>query len=362
MEDIVVHRFGRQGAHPKIYIQAGLHADEVAGTLVLERLVRLLEVDDRLGRIPGEVIVVPHCNPRGLGQFVLGRHLGRFDVQDGRNFNRGFPDLAEDVISTLERLDAKARTRERAVEIGQSLLRSYDAKGDGDRLRLHLMQLSWGAEMVIDVHSDMEAILHMYSSQTTWPGVKPLAERLDIAIVLLADVSAATPFDEAHGEAWRRIGLYLGEHGAPPSYPTCACTVELRGLADVDEGLTMRDAKAFHAFLADAGAAVSESRVMPQTDTIAPAELAAVDMVPSPCFGIIVPLKAPGSRVRKGDTLARIFDPAEKDARSGWTEIVSAVDGMLFARWHQRVIGKGMSICKIVAMQAPERGTTRLLD
>ncbi|MGD9479210.1 hypothetical protein [Shinella sp. G-2] len=58
----------------------------------------------------------------------------------------------------------------------------------------------------------------------------------------------------------------------------------------------------------------------------------------------------------------RIFDPAEKDARSAWTEIVSAVDGILFARWHQRVIDKGMSIGKIVAMQAPEKGTRRLLD
>lgn len=356
MEDILVHRFGRPGAHPRIYLQAGLHADEVAGTLVLDRLARLLEAEERHGRIAGEIVVVPHCNPAGLGQFVLGRHLGRFDLRDGRNFNRGFPDIADEVIAALDGLDKDDLTHARVVEIGRSILDAARPANAGDRLRAHLLKLSFGADIVVDVHSDMEAILHLYSSQASWPGVKALAGRLAVPVVMLTDVSANSPFDEANSNAWCKIQDYLRQHGAQLR-PVSSCTVELRGLADVGEALAERDASAFHAFLIDAGAIRADSPVMP-ADTIRPIALEAVEMMPSPCSGVLVPLKAPGDRVRKGDVLARILDPASR----GWTDIVSPVDGLVFARWHQRVIERGMSVCKIAADHAPERRAARLLD
>ncbi|MCB1918412.1 MAG: succinylglutamate desuccinylase/aspartoacylase family protein, partial [Candidatus Competibacteraceae bacterium] len=54
-----VHRYGAPGARPKAYFQAALHADEIPGLLVAQRLLRELEQAQTEGRILGEVIVVP---------------------------------------------------------------------------------------------------------------------------------------------------------------------------------------------------------------------------------------------------------------------------------------------------------------
>src|SRR5262245_37608357 len=83
-EKLLVYRFAGGGSGPRIYLQAALHAHEVSATMALHRLTELLETAERAERVIGEIIVVPHCNPAGLIQFAYGRHLGRFDMIDGR--------------------------------------------------------------------------------------------------------------------------------------------------------------------------------------------------------------------------------------------------------------------------------------
>ena len=43
----------------KVYLQAGLHADEMPGVLVLQHLMALLDEAEKRGQILGEVLVVP---------------------------------------------------------------------------------------------------------------------------------------------------------------------------------------------------------------------------------------------------------------------------------------------------------------
>src|SRR5580658_3193012 len=74
----------------KIYVQSTLHADETPAmltTVLLKR--RLLELEAQ-GALAAEIVVVPVANPVGLGQYVLGQFLGRFDLGSGKNFNRHF--------------------------------------------------------------------------------------------------------------------------------------------------------------------------------------------------------------------------------------------------------------------------------
>ena len=86
--------FGAPGTGEKVYLQAGLHADEIPGMLVLHYLKRLLSQAERRGELRGEIILVPVANPPGLAQVLLSGGVGRFDLASGRNFNRDFPDLA----------------------------------------------------------------------------------------------------------------------------------------------------------------------------------------------------------------------------------------------------------------------------
>jgi predicted deacylase len=88
--EIEVLRFGAPGARPKAYLQAGLHADELPGMLVLRVLAGLLEGSE----VIGEVVVVPVANPIGLAQQVQGYLRGRYEDNSAGNFNRGYADLA----------------------------------------------------------------------------------------------------------------------------------------------------------------------------------------------------------------------------------------------------------------------------
>ncbi len=42
---ITVYPYGAKGARPKAYLQAGIHADEIPGMLVLHHLVRRLRLE-----------------------------------------------------------------------------------------------------------------------------------------------------------------------------------------------------------------------------------------------------------------------------------------------------------------------------
>ena len=83
------------GARPKAYLQAGLHADELPGMLVLRVLAGLLEREE----VSGEVVMVPVANPIGLAQQVQGYLRGRYEANSAGNFNRGYADLAESVAA-----------------------------------------------------------------------------------------------------------------------------------------------------------------------------------------------------------------------------------------------------------------------
>ena len=62
-------RFVGDGHGPTVHLQAGVHADEIAGMLVLHLLIQRLHVAEAQGRFKGSVTVVPQANPLGIGQF-----------------------------------------------------------------------------------------------------------------------------------------------------------------------------------------------------------------------------------------------------------------------------------------------------
>lgn len=362
-EKLLVYRFAGRGGAPRVYLQGALHADEVSATVALHALTKLLDAAEQVGQVIGEITVVPHCNPAGLRQFTHGRHLGRFDMTDGRNFNRSFPDLAGTVIDRLERMPREARTRAAAVAIGQAAIAERgDAHNAGDQLRLKLLQLSWGADIVIDVHADMEAILHIYSSLDCWPVMEGVAQRLGVQVAILADESADLPFDEAHSMAWRQIAGHLAEEGGRRA-ETASCTVELRGLADVEHTLALQDAAALFGFLADIGAVSPADALAPPARPVTVTNLEGVEMVRSPRDGVLVHCAALGERVAPGHRIARVLDTGERDQARQWVDVTASTEGVIFARWHQRAILAGMPICKIAGSRREVMDAgARLLD
>ncbi|MGQ3214573.1 MAG: hypothetical protein ACT6U0_05425 [Shinella sp.] len=361
-DGIVVHRFGLPGARPKIYLQGALHADEVSATMALAELVGLLEKADAAGEVRGEIVVVPHCNPLGAKQFVLGRHLGRFSL-DGRNFNRAFPQVGERVVEELKLLGPDRQTTNEVLYIGAKILGSLTRVGAPiERLQAALMELAWGSDVIVDVHADMEATLHLYTSEKAWPVFQHLAQRFDVPVVILADKSADSPFDEVHGEAWDLINAHLAEGTEQPGFRTAGCTLELRGLSDVNPELAASDGQALRDFLVQLGA-VAGTRETAVGAAPLVTKLDAVEVVRSPTIGVVIHLKPLGAKVGAGDVVARLYDPFEPDPHARWQEVVTETGGIVFARWHQRMIQAGMAVVKIAGSVESSLGRrARLLD
>jgi len=103
---LVSHEFSGAGSARSAYIQAGLHADEHPGLLVIQHLLELLGDLHEQGRILGRIVIRPFANPVGLTQNLFGCWAGRFNLANGENFNRNFPDLipaldAQQLLRTL---------------------------------------------------------------------------------------------------------------------------------------------------------------------------------------------------------------------------------------------------------------------
>lgn len=339
---LAVRRFGVPGGRPKVYVQAGLHADEVPPMLVAHHLCALLQDEDAAGRVVGEVVVLTAANPIGLAQRVLGTGIGRFDLADGVNFNRAMPALA-DVVAADVAAGLGADAAANVSLIRSSLLAAaaaWPAHTPAEHLKRHLLGLALDADVVLDLHCENEGVVHLYTLTPLEPACRPLASLLGARAVLLADESGGDPFDEACSRPWLLLQQRFPEH--PISLSCCAVTVELRGEADVQHDLASADATAIVAAMLIVGAISGQTPPLPAAQC-QPTFLAAVEPVTTPTSGILVFHQALGAIVAPGSLVATVTDPV-----SGAVSALHAQSaGVLFARESARLVRTGRAVAKV---------------
>lgn len=201
--------------------------------LVAHHLLKLLDEAERHGYILENISIVPYANPIGLSQHLLGSHIGRFSTKSGVNFNREYMDIGEAIA---KRIDGKLNenSAHNVNLIREALLAEIDSKVTGIEeyeMKRLLYKIASPCDIVIDLHCDSDAVLHMYTSDRLWPQISDLAAELKTECNLLAPANGFDSFDEACSCPW----AYLADKF--PSYPIpmgCeAVTVELRGESDV---------------------------------------------------------------------------------------------------------------------------------
>ena len=356
-----VVRFGAEGARPKVYFQASLHADELPAMLVSNHLVQRLTGACAEGAMRGEVVVVPVANPIGLAQFVQGRSLGRFALAGSGNFNRGFPDLLEALDGELgQRLGSDPEANVRAVRAAMDrALASLSPADDVACLRHALLGLAFDADIALDLHCDSEALLHLYLGTPLWPDAADLSAQIGSRATLLATVSGGHPFDEAVGGPWWALAQRYPEHPIPPA--CLSGTVEYRGQDDVGEDLAAADADNLIRFLQRRGVVAGDPGPLPAALCQA-TPLDGVDMIRSPLAGVIAYAREPGDAVSAGDVVAVVVDPLNPDFAGARTELRSQCDGVIFARAKDRLARPGKVVCKVAGAQSlPGRRAGALL-
>lgn len=201
--------------------------------LVSHHLIHLLDMADKEGHILEQITIVPYANPIGLSQNLLGSQIGRFSLQSGVNFNRNYPDISEKVaLKITEKLTDDATQNVMIIrEAIAKELNSLKTFGEEDSLKNILYKMASQCDIVLDLHCDSDAILHIYTHFNLWPILSSLAQELHSHVQLLAVTAGGTPFDDACSCPWdilqRKFPLF-------PIPMACeSSTVELRGESDV---------------------------------------------------------------------------------------------------------------------------------
>jgi len=359
---LTVHRYGARGARPKAYLQASLHADEIPGLLVQHHLIGILDRAAADGAISGEIVVVPYANPIGLAQTVNASHLGRHELGGGGNFNRNWPDLFE---ATANKVDGRLGANpERNIALIRAtmldILEQRQPTTELDNLRLLLAREAIDADLVLDLHCDDDALMHLFMLPAHWPEANDLAAELQSQATLLADPSGGDPFDEAFSSPWTRLAQRFPEHPIPPA--CLSVTVELRGRADVSDELASADASALFRVLQRRGLVAGDPGPLPEI----PAEatpLDAVDSVRAPATGVLSYRAALGQKVKRGEVIADLIDPAAEQPAEARQEIVSGTDGLILSRRIHKYILPGMTVAKVVGTEPlPSRSGGYLME
>ena len=324
---IVYHRFGRRGARPKAYLQAAIHANELPGAMALHHLMPLLVAADRRGRIRGEIIIVPTVNPIGLSQLVGNNHLGRYDFLCRDNFNRNWLDLSDPVA---ERLDG--RTDVAAIRAAaQAALAATKPMSELQALRVEIMKLSADADIVLDLHCDAEAALHLFISRRDWPGAaEALAADIGAAATLYNDpYPASLTFSGVHSALWARLAERFPQARIPQA--CLSATIEYRGQHDVNHDLGASDARNLYRFLTRqkiiAGAAGPLPRLKAQATP-----MGGMDVGYAPRTGMVVYHVPKGAKVRAGQPVCEVIDPADPRGPKARLQVPARTDGILFSR------------------------------
>ena len=344
-------RFGVEGARPKCYLQTGLHADEIPGLLVAHHLRTALTALEREGRITGEIVLVPAANPIGLGQQVSGSHIGRFCLTDGQNFNRGFPLLVDGAARRIGGMlggdDAANIAEVRAALLAE--LHATPAVSEHQALKHALLGHALDADVVLDLHCDTEAVVHVYTGTALTPRGRVLARLLGARALLVAEVSGDDPFDEACSRPWWELAARF------PAFPiglACfAATVELRGAVDVDHATAAADAAALIDFMIVTGAVDGAAPALPPA-LCEPTPLAGSEPLIADTSGIVVFHRAVGDVVAHGDTIADVIDPVTAEA----VAIVAPTSGVFYARAGTRWAYPGLRLGKIAGRRASRSG------
>ncbi|MBX3633997.1 MAG: succinylglutamate desuccinylase/aspartoacylase family protein [Rubrivivax sp.] len=348
---LTVHRYGTPGGTPKAVIQAALHADEVPPLLVAQQLRRRLAELDAAGQVAGEVVLVPYANPLGLGQHPLGLHQGRFDLRDGVNFNRQVPDLSAAVADAVAgRLgDDPARN----VALVRAALReaadALPAEHPAQDLKRRLLRLAVDADIVLDLHCDTDAVMHLYALTPQSALAEELGALLGAQAVLLATDSGDSPFDEACSRPWLVVQQRFPDHPVP-----LACfspTVELRGEADTGHELAAQDADAIVEFLRRRGVVASAPRPLP-APRCTPTPLAAAEQLNAPGAGVVVFHARPGERVEAGALVADLVDIDSGAVRP----LLAQSSGLLYARMATRWATPGRRVAGIAGTTLQRSG------
>ncbi|MBW4545896.1 MAG: succinylglutamate desuccinylase/aspartoacylase family protein [Symplocastrum torsivum CPER-KK1] len=231
---IQVYKFIGAQAGKKAYLQANLHGAEIVGNAIIHQLIEFLMTLDAT-QLTGEIWLVPVCNPLSTNQRTHFFSTGRYNIYDGKDWNRIFWDYEKE-CDDLEEF-AKSQVYLDPAEIRQNYLKriQFGLKKQfekiqsptglpfNERYRYHLQSLCFDANYVIDIHSSSnQAIDYLYCFQSREETAKAFLLNYGI---LMSEYDGHT-FDEAFIKPWLELKKKLVEFGKTIQFDIESWTLE----------------------------------------------------------------------------------------------------------------------------------------
>jgi len=358
-----VYTVGPENSNSKVYIQAGLHADEWPGLLVIQHLLPKLEQLESAGQLNAQFIVVPFANPIGLDQQLFGDVTGRHYHENGQNFNRQMSVSKTKLAFSLDgKLTSSPDSNVQVIrETLKTLVRQSSDHNEIQTLHKTLLSLSIDADLVLDLHCDLKSLPHLFGASFQKDQSIELAQSLDFPVVLHEDLTGDVAFDGTHTQPWLHLQQTYPEFPIPAA--CFAATIELRGKHDVSDSYAQQDANSLVQYLIKTNYVAGQPKKAfdPQYDQPKCFSIDNVLIVPSPSHGIVVYHLEPGDTVAAGEVFAEIvlLDADEANSR---TPIKSQYAGYIISQTHKSLVRPGTTIAMIGCDQSTGREGYQLAD
>ncbi|MBF0288430.1 MAG: succinylglutamate desuccinylase/aspartoacylase family protein [SAR324 cluster bacterium] len=328
----------------KAYLQAGIHADEPPGFIVMHHLLKLLDEADTQNKIKDNIILVPVANPIGLNQWRDDAIQGRFHFFDNINFNRNYWPLADKIGEKVKEFLTTDPSQNIALirQAFKACMGQCTITDEADFLKSTLLTLAGDCDLVLDLHCDFEAALHIYTGMK--PDATDLSAQLGAEVTLIEGISQGKTFDQACNQIWWELAEQFKQFPIPPA--CLAATVELRGKQDVCHEFGKQDAKNLYDYLVRSQFIEDTLIPLPPLKREA-TPLAGVEYITSEAPGIVIYHKNVGELVQKGEVVVEVLNLLEDHHDKRSSVVRSTTEGILFARRGNRYAKPGRILAKI---------------
>ena len=251
------------GANPgkKVYLQANLHGAEIVGNAVIHQLIEfLITVNDT--ELAGEIWLVPVCNPLSTNQRSHYFSTGRFNVYDGKDWNRIFWDYekeGEDLVDFAKsqiNLQPEIVRKNYLIRIQQSFekllekIQSPSGVPFNERYRYQMQSLSIDADYLIDLHSSTnQGLDYVYYFRDREVSAKYFL--LDHGILL--DNYDGDAFDEAFIKPWLALENSFKQLDRKIKFDIEAWTLELGSGMQMNPGSVYKGVRGVKNYLVHKG-------------------------------------------------------------------------------------------------------------
>ncbi|MDD1414890.1 succinylglutamate desuccinylase/aspartoacylase family protein [Dolichospermum sp. ST_con] len=313
-----VYKFIGAKSGKKVYIQSNLHGAEIVGNAVIYQIIDFL-ISLNNTQLIGEIWLVPVCNPLAVNQRTHNFSTGRFNIYDGKDWNRIFWDYEkkchdiEEFASSQIGFDIDTIKYNFSQKIQTSfhrILYKINAPSSvqlTDKYRYKLQSLYLDADYVIDLHSHTgEGIEYLYYFQNREDDANLFL--LDYGI--LFDQYDGDAFDESFIKPWLALEKTLLKlTGEKMRFDIEAWTLELGTGMQINPDSVSKGVRGIKNYLNHKGILAIQD--LTKSETISHQTsfrlLSQIKKYWSPVGGMILSKAILGTSVKEGDLLYQVL-------------------------------------------------------